>query len=154
MRANKFLLTLALSCGLAALPALAQNSTTSSDQQTPSAQTSPDQQTPSAQPGTMPDQNSTAQQSPTAAGDSSMVQSNVQSALQKDDQLSGQNINVRVNSKNEIVLTGTVSSQAQKDHAEQVASQTASSGYTVKNRIKVSGSGSMGSTGSTSTPQK
>jgi osmotically-inducible protein OsmY len=67
------------------------------------------------------------------------MQSNLQSALQKDDQLAGQSVDVKVNGKNQIMLSGTVSSQAQKDHAEQVATQTAGSSYTVKNHIKVSG---------------
>jgi osmotically-inducible protein OsmY len=61
----------------------------------------------------------------------------VQSALQKDDQLAGQSVNAEVTGQR-ITLSGTVSSQAQKDHAEQVATQAAP-GYTVKNKIKVSG---------------
>jgi osmotically-inducible protein OsmY len=70
------------------------------------------------------------------------MQSNIQTALQKDDQLSGQSVDVKVNGKNQVVLSGTVSSQAQKDHAEQVATQTAGSSYMVKNHIKVSGASS------------
>ena len=66
------------------------------------------------------------------------MQSSIQSALQKDDQLSGQSVDAQVSGK-KVMLTGTVSSQAQKDHAEQVATQAAGSGYTVKNHIKVSG---------------
>lgn len=82
--------------------------------------------------------NTSAGQS-SASSDSSSIQSNIQSALQKDDQLSGQSVNAEVNGK-KVTLTGTVSSQAQKDHAEQVATQAAGSGYTVKDKIKVSGS--------------
>jgi microcompartment protein CcmK/EutM len=174
MMLKKSLLTLALSCGLMALPSFAQSSPSSTpDQQTPSAQstTTPDQQTPAttpsgsatdqqtpaAQSGAISDQSSTASQSGmNASGDSSSIQSNVQSALQKDDQLSGQSVNATVSGK-KVMLSGTVSSQAQKDHAEQVAMQTAGSGYTVKNHIKVSGSagsGAMGSGSSTTPPQK
>ena len=133
MRVNKFLMTMALSCGLMALPALAQTSTSTPDQQTPSA----------AQSGAISNPNSAQQPTSSASSDSATIQTNVQSALQKDDQLAGQNVNVMVNSKNQIVLTGTVSTQAQKDHAEQVATQTAGSGYTVKNHIKVSSSGAQ-----------
>ncbi len=158
MELKKSILTVALTCGLMALPALAQTaSPSSSDSQSPSAsQSSPDQQSPTAsQSGSMSGQSSA--QSPStssSATDASSVQSNVQSALQKDDQLTGQTVNVAVNSKNQITLSGTVSSQAQKDHAEQVATQTAGSSYTVKNKIKVGGAGSMGSTGSSTNPQK
>jgi len=54
-------------------------------------------------------------------------------------------VSVDVNSKNQIVLSGTVSSQSLKDEAEKVATQTAGSGYTVKNHIRVgsAGAGSM-----------
>lgn len=67
------------------------------------------------------------------------MESSVETALQKDDQLAGQSVKAHV-SGSQIVLTGNVSSQAQKDHAEQVATQAAGSSYTVKNKIKVSGS--------------
>jgi osmotically-inducible protein OsmY len=170
---KKSLLTLALSCGLMALPALAQSSAPSvSDQQAPSTEASGQQSNSAAQTqqpaanapsGTVSSQNSMAGQqgsmdqsaTPQSAGsaDSATMQSNIQSALQKDDQLAGQSINVNVNSKNQVVLTGTVSTQAQKDHAEQVATQTAGAGTMVKNHIKVSG-GATGSTGSTTPPQK
>ena len=159
MEFKKSLLTVALSCGLMALPALAQTaSPSSSDQQSPAAsQSSADQQSPTSQSGSMSGQSSA--QSPSTSGsasDASSVQSNVQSALQKDDQLTGQNVNVAVNGKNQITLSGTVSSQAQKDHAEQVATQTAGSSYMVKNKIKVGGANSTtsGSTGSSTNPQK
>ncbi len=148
MELKKSLLTVALSCGLMTLPALAQTASSSpSDQQSPAA----------SQSGSMSDQASA--QSPSTSGsatDASSVQSNVKSALQKDDQLTGQTVNVAVNSKNQITLSGTVSSQAQKDHAEQVATQTAGSSYMVKNKIKVGGASanSTGTTGSTTNPQK
>ncbi len=138
MQVKKFLCTMALSCGLVALPALAQSSSQS---------TSPSDQTTPAAPSASQNSSSTSsgaygqQSSGTSASDSSSIQSNVQSALQKDDQLAGQNVNAEVGDNNKLTLSGTVSSQAQKDHAEQVATQAAP-GYTVKNKIKVSGSSS------------
>jgi len=159
MRANKFLLTLALSCGLMALPSLAQNAAAGTpNQQTPQASpstSSTDQQAPPAsESGAISSDQNQNSMGATSAGSTSAIQTSVQDALQKDSQLAGQSVNAQVNSKNQIVLTGTVSSQDQKDHAEQVATQAAGSGYTVKNHIKVSGTaGSMGST-SSQPPQK
>ena len=121
MQMKQFLCTVALSCGLVALPTLAQTSSQSSNPSGSSSATAAQQSS-----GT------------SASADSSSIQSNVSTALQKDDQLAGQNVNAQVKNQN-ITLTGTVSSQAQKDHAEQVATQAAP-GYTVKNKIKVSGS--------------
>ena len=147
MRVNKFLVTMALSCGLMALPSLAQTSTSSTDQQTPSA----------AQSGTMSDQSSASQQGSmgtSSATDASSIQSNIQDALTKDTQLAGQSVNARVNSKNQIVLSGSVRSQAEKDRAEQVATQTAGSSYTVKNHIKVSGKAGSAGSMSAQPPQK
>ena len=156
MQVKNSVLTLAIACGLMAIPVLAQDTSTpatspsSPNSSAASAQTgsSPttgsaatDQQTPgassSAQSSTSSGQSATSSQSGAASSDSSSVQSSVDSALQKDDQLAGQTVKAQV-SKSQIVLTGNVLSQAQKDHAEQVALQTAGSSYTVKNKIKVS----------------
>jgi osmotically-inducible protein OsmY len=146
MQVKKILCTMALSCGLMTLPSLAQTSSqnpSSPDTSSPST-SAPTDQTGSANSG------ASGAQSPSnssASADSSSIQSNVESALQKDDQLAGQSVNAHISSK-KITLSGTVSSQAQKDHAEQVATQAAP-GYTVKNKIKVSGS-----SGSNSSQQK
>lgn len=160
MQVKNSVITLALACGLMALPALAQDTTspatspTSPNSSAASAQTgstpstgsaATDQQTPgaaaSSQSSDMSSQSQASSQSGASASDSSTVESNVKSALQKDDQLSGQSVSAQV-TKTQVVLTGNVATQAQKDHAEQVASQTAGSSYTVKNKIKVAGSSS------------
>lgn len=159
MQIKKSVLTLAISCGLMALPALAQDTTSPA-----TSPTSPTSSAGSAQTGSSPSTGSAAtdQQTPgssvssqsgsttgsdqSGAGssaDSKSVESSVESALQKDSDLAGQDVKAHVSS-NQIVLTGNVGSQAQKDKAEQVATQAAGSSYTVKNKIKVSGSsGSM-----------
>lgn len=151
MQLKKSLCTLALACGLMALPVLAQNSQSSTpppdNSASPSAtapNSSPTDQAPAASSGSISDQssNTSAGGQSGSSADSSSVQSTIQSALQKDDQLAGQSVNAEVSGK-KVTLTGTVSSQAQKDHAEQVATQAAA-GYTVKNKIKVSGSSDSG----------
>ena len=134
MQVKKSVITLALSCGLMVLPAIAQSSS-------PSTPPSADPQSPSAAQSGSPSgsMSTTAGQSGSSSADSSKVQSDVQTALQKDSQLAGNSVDVQV-SDNKIMLSGTVSSQALKDHAEQIATQTAPSGFTVKNKIKVAGS--------------
>ena|SRR5215472_1746761 len=97
------------------------------------AQAMPQQRDPSG----APQQPSTSQptaQAPAATGD---VQSDIQSALQKDPSLSSANINVQV-SGNNVELTGTAPSKDAKDKAEQIA-KSHSGGMTVKNHIKVAG---------------
>lgn len=94
------------------------------------AQQAPKQQDPSQNPQS---QQPTAQQ-PTGGAD---VQSDIQSALQKDPSLAGANVNVQVVGKT-VELTGTVPSKDAKDTAERIAKDH-SGGMTVKNKIKVSG---------------
>ena len=137
MQVKNLLCTMALSCGLVALPALAQSSPQSSTSSNPSSSSSPtSDQTSSSASG----QTSSGT---TASTDYSSIKSNVQSALHKDDQLAGQNVNAQV-SNQKITLSGAVSSRAQKDHAEQVVTKAAP-GYTVKNKIKVSGASASNS---------
>ncbi|MGZ4814740.1 MAG: BON domain-containing protein [Terriglobales bacterium] len=150
MQVKKILCTMALSCGLAVLPAFAQSSsqTNNPSDTSPTASPSPDQTSPSANSGSNSQQSSNS----SAAADSSGIQSNVETALQKDDQLAGQSVNAQVSDK-KITLTGNVNSQAQKDHAEQVAKQAAP-GYTVKNKIKVSGNAGSSSSPMSEQPPK
>jgi len=76
--------------------------------------------------------------------------SNIQTAIRKDTSLSNSNVNVNVGDNNEIVLTGTVQSSADKDHAEQIARSNAP-GSNVVNKITVgSSAGSTSSSGSAS----
>jgi osmotically-inducible protein OsmY len=90
------------------------------------AQQAPRQQDPSQNPQT---------QQPTAGA--ADVQSDIQSALQKDPSLAGANVNVQVVGKT-VELTGTVPTKDAKETAERIAKDH-SGGLTVKNKIKVSG---------------
>jgi len=102
--------------------AMAQNMPRQSDPQTGAP---PTQQQP---PATAPDK---------AAVSSSGVQSDIQSALQKDPALANSNINVQVSGKS-VELLGTVPSKDAKDTAEQIA-KAHSGGLDVKNHLKVAG---------------
>ena len=159
MRANKFVLVLALTCGLTGLSLFAQNpgspGPTSTSTQSGSSPTTGSAATDTPAPGSSGttqtanragEYRSKAEHSPattvTAPGGS--IKTNVESALQKDSQLAGQNVNVQVNKK-VVMLSGTVSSQDQKDHAEKVAVEAAGSNYSVKNEINVAGDSASGS---------
>jgi osmotically-inducible protein OsmY len=98
------------------------------------AQTMPQQQ---QNPGMPQTQQSPSGQAQKAAGSTADVQSDIQSAFQKEPTLASANINVRVTGNN-VELSGTVPDQAAKDKAEQIA-RTHSGGLTVKNNIKVAG---------------
>jgi len=86
-----------------------------------------------AQPGT-PGQAST-----TPSASLSQAQSQIQDALSK--QMPSSGVSVSINSKNQLELTGTVSSQSDKQHAEDIARSAAPS-QTIINKIKASGSSS------------
>ncbi len=75
------------------------------------------------------------QKAPTAG--TAGVQSDIQSALQKDPSLASANINVAVSAQS-VELTGTAPTKEAKDKAEQIATAH-SGGLPVKNRIKVAG---------------
>jgi osmotically-inducible protein OsmY len=90
------------------------------------AQQAPKQQDPSQNPQS---------QQPTAG--TADVQSDIQSALQKDPSLAGANVNVQVVGKT-VELSGTVPSKDAKETAERIAKDH-SGGMTVKNKLKVSG---------------
>jgi osmotically-inducible protein OsmY len=81
-----------------------------------------------------PSQNPQSQQPTAGTAD---VQSDIQSALQKDPSLAGANVNVQVVGKT-VELSGTVPSKDAKETAERIAKDH-SGGMTVKNKLKVSG---------------
>ncbi len=82
--------------------------------------------------------------SPTATpSDSMQVQSQIQTAFQKDPTLANSSINVSVND-NKVKLTGTASTNAEKDKAKSIAEANAG-GRKVVDKIKVSGSQTSGS---------
>jgi osmotically-inducible protein OsmY len=158
MHANKSVLILALTLGLVGLPLLSQNpgspGPTSTSTQGGSSPTTGSAATDTPAPGSSGttqtanragEYRSKAEHSPATAitgpSRSGDVKTNVQTSLQKDSQLAGQNVNVQLNKKL-VVLSGTVSSQDQKDHAEKVAIEAAGSNYSVKNNINVSGGSS------------
>jgi osmotically-inducible protein OsmY len=86
-----------------------------------------------AQPGT-PGQAST-----TPSASLSQAQSKIQDALSKE--MPSSSASVSINSNNQLELTGTVSSQSDKQRAEDIA-RSAAPGQTIINKIKVSGSSS------------
>jgi osmotically-inducible protein OsmY len=77
----------------------------------------------------------TSDQAQRTAGSTADVQSDIQSALQKDSTLANANINVQVSGTN-VELTGTVPDQAAKDKAEEIA-RSHSGSLSVTNHIKV-----------------
>jgi osmotically-inducible protein OsmY len=83
-------------------------------------------------------QPSTSDQGKMPAASASSVQSDIQSALQKDPSLASANINVQVSDQG-VDLTGTAPTKDAKDKAEQIATAHAG-GLPVKNHIKVAGS--------------
>ena len=116
--------------------------TPSTDQQQPS--TAPDQgKNPETLPNTdqkKPDDQGAQQQkmpqsdaAPAATGD---VQSNIQSAIQKDPTLASANITVDVKDGKKVELNGTVPNKDAKDAAERIAKEN-SGGLKVKNHLKV-----------------
>jgi cytoskeletal protein RodZ len=144
----KFALIVVLGCGFAFAqtspqqPATPPSSSPQTDQQQPS--TAPDQSKPETLPSTdqkKPDDTSKMPQSdaaPTAStGD---VQSNIQSAIQKDPTLSTANVTVNVTGKT-VELSGTVPNKDAKDTAERLAKDNAN-GMKVKNHLKVASAGS------------
>lgn len=92
------------------------------------------QQEPRQNPSGMPQ---TSDQGKMPAASSSGVQSDIQSAIQKDPSLASANINVQVSDKG-VDLTGTAPTKDAKDKAEQLATAHAG-GLPVTNHIKVAG---------------
>lgn len=119
-----------------------QPSTPSSTDQQPS--TAPDQsKNPANAPETLPNTDqkkddqgklpqSDAAPAAAATGD---VQSNIQSAIQKDPSLASSNVTVQVNGKH-VELSGTVPSKDAKEAAAKIAAEN-SGGLKVKNHLKV-----------------
>jgi osmotically-inducible protein OsmY len=123
---SRILIVAALTGGVALAQGTSPQSTSPSEGQ---QSTSPTQ----AQPGT-PGQAST-----TPSASLSQAQSQIQDALSK--QMPSSSVSVSINSKNQLELTGTVSSQSDKQRAEDIA-RSAAAGQTIINKIKVSGSSS------------
>src|SRR5262245_246048 len=106
------------------------------------AQTTPQQDPQQSPQGQMPSQQpSTGQssQSGMPSASTANVQSDIQSALQKDPTLASSNVNVQVTDKG-VELSGSVPTQDAKSAAERIATSH-SGGLPVKNRIKVSEAG-------------
>jgi hypothetical protein len=140
--AAKYLLVSGLLLGLSAIPLGAQtNSTASPDQNNPQMQ---GQQQPGAQ-STAPGAQPATPQQPVSTSDAI---TQVQQSFQKDPTLSQSGVTVQAGANNNLVLSGTVQSQADKDRAEQVA-RAASAGLSIDNRIQVNTSSA---TPQTSTP--
>jgi BON domain len=101
------------------------------------SQTMPRQQYPNQTPPTLPDnqQPTTGVQTHVPPADIAKVQSDIQSALQRDPTLANSNINVDVNDK-DVELTGSVPNKDAKKTAEQIA-KTRAGGLDVRNHIKV-----------------
>jgi cytoskeletal protein RodZ len=126
-------------------PAAPQGSSPS----TPQTQPAPDQgKTPDTLPNTdqqkpaqqKPDDSTKMPQSDAAPAASGDVQSNIQSAIQKDPTLATANVNVAVSGKT-VELTGTVPNKDAKDSAERIAKENAG-GMKVKSHLKVASAGS------------
>jgi len=124
---SRILIVAALTGGVALAQGTSPQSTSPSAGQ--QSTTSPTQ----AQPGT-PGQTST-----TPSASLSQAQSQIQDALSK--QMPSSSVSVSINSKNQLELTGTASSQSDKQRAEDIA-RSAAPGQTIINKIKVSGSSS------------
>ena len=123
----RVLMVAALTGGLALAQATSPQSTSPSAGQ--QSTTSPTQTQP-ATPG---------QAGTTPSASLTQAQSQVQDALSK--QMPSSGVSVSINSKNQLELTGTVSSESDKQRAEDVA-RSAAAGQTIINKIKVSGSSS------------
>lgn len=106
----------------------------------PQSSSSPDQ---SASPSATQSPSSSASQSSSAmssaSGALSQAQSQIQDALTK--QMPSSNVTVSATSDNQLQLSGSVSSESDKQHAEDIA-KSAAPGQTIVNKIKVSGSSS------------
>ncbi len=126
---TKLALLVALGAGVALAQAYPQEQKPSEPQTQPQTQpsTAPSQTQPQ-EPSKMPQAE--------AAPSTTDVQSNIQSALQKDPSLASSNIQVNVTNK-EVELSGTVNSADEKKTAEQIAKSNAG-GRKVKSKIKVS----------------
>ncbi len=103
--------------------------------QPPPTVVKPDEDRPEAQTGTMP------------RGGPSVLQSQIQNALQQQMPSGAGNVSVSIASDNSIQLSGTVASEDQKQDAERIA-HAAAPDQTIVNNITVSSS--QGTTGSTS----
>jgi osmotically-inducible protein OsmY len=124
---RKHLYSLALVAALTGSLAVAQGMPQQSQpQQNPSGMPPPSQQQPPA-----------SDQGKAPAASTTAMQSDIQSALQKDPSLASANINAKVSSTG-VELTGTAPTKDAKDTAEQIA-KAHSGGLPVTNHIKVAG---------------
>jgi osmotically-inducible protein OsmY len=133
---TKYFLISGLLLGMSAIPLGAQTSNPASPDQAQNPQTQ--QQQPDAN---NPNAPSTSAQpaSPQQSVSPSQAVSQVQQSFQKDPTLSQSGVTVQSGDNNNLVLSGTVQSQADKDRAEQVA-RAASGGLSIDNKIQVSSS--------------
>lgn len=133
-------------------PSTPQTQPSNPDQQQPS--TAPDQgKNPANAPETLPstdqkkpDDTQKMPQSDAAPAATGDVQSNIQSAIQKDPTLATANVTVEVKNGKSVELTGSVPNKDAKDTAERIAKEN-SGGLKVKNHLKVASA-------SESTPDK
>jgi len=133
---TKLALLVALGAGVALAQAYPQEQKPSETQPTAPESQKPDQTQPSTAPSQTQPQEPSKMPQGEAAPSTTDVQSNIQSALQKDPSLASSNIQVNVTNK-EVDLSGTVSSADEKKTAEQIA-KTNAGGRKVKSHIKVS----------------
>lgn len=136
---SKILLMMAVSGAVALAQATSPQSSSSPDQSASPGASSSSQ---SASPSTSQypsSSSSSAGQASSASGSLSQAQSQIQEALTK--QMPSSNVTVSTTSDNQLQLSGSVSAQADKQRAEDIA-KSAAPGQTVVNNIKVSGSSS------------
>lgn len=124
----KYLYKLAFILVIGASFALAQTGTGQSSQSTPS--------TPSTQ---QPDNSQVAQSGASSAAASTKAQSDIQSALRKQLPASADNVTVSVADNNKVQLSGTVSSESEKQQVEQIA-HSAAPNVDIDNKLTVSSS--------------
>jgi len=132
---SKILLAMAVSGAVAFAQASSPQSSSSPDQSTSPSTSSPQSTSPSS--SQYP--SSASQAAGAASGSLSQAQSQIQDALTK--QMPSSNVSVSATSDNQLQLSGSVSSAADKQKAEDIA-KSAAPGQTIVNNIKVSGSSS------------
>ena len=135
---SKILLVMGVSGAFAFAQATSPQSSSSPDQSaSPGASSSSQSASPSS--SQYPSTSSSSQAGSAASGSLSQAQSQIQEALTK--QMPSSNITVSATSDNQLQLSGSVSSESDKQRAEDIA-KSAAPGQTVVNKIKVSGSSS------------
>lgn len=115
------------------------------------AQTGAGQSSPSTSPSQQPGVQQTPESSPMgqsgSAGAAAKAQADIQTALRKQLPASADNVTVSVGDNNKIQLSGTVSSDTEKQQVEQIA-RSAAPGVDIDNKLNVSSSPSTPPSGS------